>query len=257
MHKPLFQLFLSAHRLLFLGPAFDTGVHRHHAAQLAVGVNGSLRMQGEGGDPWRQGRAFYVPPDVPHRLDAGETACAILYLDPESVDCERACRRFGGCDINILEPSGRVLEQLSDLTVGEAGLERVEAVCAALLKEEAPPVARELDARLQRVLDWVDRNLAGNIRQSDAVAVADVSESWFSHRFGTDIGVPFRRYVLWRRLRIAIQYALAGNTLTDAAHEAGFSDSAHLTRTFRGAFGVAPTFLFGQRDRVSVIFIDR
>ena len=63
--------------------------------------------------------------------------------------------------------------------MGEAGLERVEAVCAALLKEEAPPVARELDARLQRVLDWVDRNLAGNIRQSDAVAVADASESWF------------------------------------------------------------------------------
>ena len=34
-----------------------------------------------------------------------------------------------------------------------------------------------------------------------------------------------------------------GSPLTRAAHEAGFSDSAHLSRTFRRMFGVAPTAL--------------
>jgi AraC-like DNA-binding protein len=35
----------------------------------------------------------------------------------------------------------------------------------------------------------------------------------------------------------------AGGSLTDAAHEAGFADSAHLSRTFRRMFGVAPSSL--------------
>jgi len=255
--KPFFQLFLSEQWMLFLGTAFDTGLHRHHAAQLAVGLEGLLGIQGHGGDHWRRARAFYVPPDVSHRLDSGQTACAILYLDPESVQCERACQRFGGCDISAVELGGEAMKRLAGLLGRESGPEQINDVCAGLLKDEMRPAPRELDARLQRVLDWVDGNLTKDIRQSEAAAVAGVSESWLSHRFGVDIGVPLRRYILWRRLRTAVQAAMAGNTLTEAAHKAGFSDSAHLTRTFRESFGVAPSFLFGQRDRVAVTFLDR
>ncbi len=109
--------------LLLTGFLLVTGAREQWPEMLALALAGIASWTGieyalhrvvlhglrEGGDPWRQGRAFYVPPDVPHRLDAGETACAILYLDPESVDCERACRRFGGCDINIWSPLGGFL----------------------------------------------------------------------------------------------------------------------------------------------------
>ena len=257
MTKPFFQLFLSEQWMLFLGTAFDTGFHRHHAAQLAVGLEGPLGIQGHGGDHWRRARAFFVPPDVSHRLDSGQSACAILYLDPESVQCERACQRFGGCDISAVQPGEETLKQLAGFFGGGSGPEQIEDVCASLLNDEMRPDPRELDARLQRVLDWVDWNLIKDIRQSEAAAVAGVSESWLSHRFGVDIGIPLRRYILWRRLRTAIQAAMSGNTLTEAAHKAGFSDSAHLTRTFRESFGVAPSFLFGQRGRVAVTFLDR
>jgi AraC family transcriptional regulator len=33
-------------------------------------------------------------------------------------------------------------------------------------------------------------------------------------------------------------------SLTEAAHIAGFADSAHLSRTFRATFGVTPCLLF-------------
>jgi len=44
---------------------------------------------------------------------------------------------------------------------------------------------------------------------------------------------------LWLRLMRAVERFAAGASLTDAAHEAGFADSAHLSRTFRRMFGIA------------------
>ena len=48
---------------------------------------------------------------------------------------------------------------------------------------------------------------------------------------------------------------MRGSSLTEAAHEAGFADSAHLSRTFRATFGIAPSFLF-ERGRLSVTFCE-
>ena len=57
------------------------------------------------------------------------------------------------------------------------------------------------------------------------------------------VGLPLRRYLLWLRLQDAVQAIAAGAPLTDAAHAAGFADSAHLSRTFRRMFGITPSDL--------------
>jgi AraC-like DNA-binding protein len=49
-----------------------------------------------------------------------------------------------------------------------------------------------------------------------------------------------RPYLRWLRLARALQAAARGLSLTDAAHEAGFADAAHFTRTMRRHFGVTP-----------------
>ena len=68
--------------------------------------------------------------------------------------------------------------------------------------------------------------------------MACLSESRFSHLFTKETGLPFRTYVLWRRLMQAVERRAAGATLTEAAHQAGFSDSAHFSRTFLRMFGI-------------------
>jgi AraC-like DNA-binding protein len=70
-----------------------------------------------------------------------------------------------------------------------------------------------------------------------------LSASRLTHLFTSQVGIPLRRYVLWSRLRIAISRVQAGDDLTDAAHGAGFADSAHLTRTTRDMFGLPPSVL--------------
>jgi AraC-like DNA-binding protein len=76
-----------------------------------------------------------------------------------------------------------------------------------------------------------------------AAGIACLSESRFSHLFVDQIGLPFRTYVLWRRLSSAVDRMASGASLTNAAHEAGFADSAHFSRTFLRMFGIPASVL--------------
>ncbi|MCC7134500.1 MAG: helix-turn-helix domain-containing protein, partial [Gemmatimonadales bacterium] len=63
------------------------------------------------------------------------------------------------------------------------------------------------------------------------------------HLFVQEVGLAFRPYVLWLRLNRAVEAFAAGEALTAAAYQAGFSDSAHLSRTFRRMYGIAAASL--------------
>ena len=77
----------------------------------------------------------------------------------------------------------------------------------------------------------------------EAAAIVFLSPS----RFGTSVqaagGLPFRRYILWRKLTRAMLVIGRERTIATAAHEADFADAAHLTRTFYQMVGIAPSVL--------------
>jgi AraC-like DNA-binding protein len=70
---------------------------------------------------------------------------------------------------------------------------------------------------------------------------AYLSPSRFRHLFVEQTGMGLRPYVLWRRLLKVWEVLMAGDSLSAAAHVAGFADSAHLTRTSRRMFGLPPS----------------
>lgn len=77
-----------------------------------------------------------------------------------------------------------------------------------------------------------------NWRASEVADKLALSESRFLHLFSQEMGIPWRPYLLWCRMICAVRAVLNGHSATDAAHLAGFSDSAHLSRTFRKTFGM-------------------
>ena len=73
-----------------------------------------------------------------------------------------------------------------------------------------------------------------------------VSPERFSHWFVEQTGLPLRSYLKWVRLIESLRQLAAGGSLTEAAHLGGFSDSAHLSRTFRAMLGSSPANLLKQ-----------
>jgi len=112
----------------------------------------------------------------------------------------------------------------------------------ATLAGPAPPL-RSVDPRIGQVIEWVRARLGDGVSLKEAAAAAHLSPSRFRHLFVAQTGVTFRAYVLWARVESAVAAAMAGRSWTVAAQEAGFADSAHLSRTCRRMFGIAPATL--------------
>jgi AraC-like DNA-binding protein len=72
---------------------------------------------------------------------------------------------------------------------------------------------------------------------------ACLSSTRFAHLFKEQVGLPFSRYMLWRKLTRAMVAIASEDTIAAAAHAADFADAAHLTRTFYQMVGMAPSVL--------------
>jgi AraC-like DNA-binding protein len=62
-----------------------------------------------------------------------------------------------------------------------------------------------------------------------------------------------RRYRLWHRLFVTAVKMGTGGNLTEAAMDAGFTDSAHFSHTFKAMFGMAPTTILLQPNSLKII----
>lgn len=122
--------------------------------------------------------------------------------------------------------------------------ERVAASQSAIsLLAGSAALGAVADPRTAKAIAKIQARLGGPITLAETAASVHLSPSRFRHLFIEQTGAVFRAYVLWLRLNIAIRAAMAGQSWTAAAHEAGFTDSAHLSRTFRRMFGIAPAML--------------
>lgn len=101
-----------------------------------------------------------------------------------------------------------------------------------------------IDKRIKQIIRQLDKCLEGDCikpktwRAAKVASQLCLSESRFLHLFSQELGVSWRPYLLWRRMMCAVQAILNNTSATHAAHSAGFSDSAHLSRTFKNTFGM-------------------
>ena len=222
-----------------------TDFHAHHAIQLTISLGGWFKL--DTADAHVRGDAVAVAADTEHIFEA-EGLMAFVFVDPESRSGRAISQRlFGGEALAAIPPDmlGDFCERIGaaysapirkDLALVEQGRE-------LLARLGADAAAEEPDARIRRVIDWAARQIEGPVGLSDAVTVSGLSASRLRHLFVEQTGLPFKTYLLWLRLTRAVEAYASGASLTHAAHQAGFSDSAHLSRTFRRMFGIPPASL--------------
>lgn len=97
------------------------------------------------------------------------------------------------------------------------------------------------NARLRRVLDFIEEHLEDEISVGRLADLANLSAFHFTRMFTAAMGTSPARYVSTRRLKNAMAMLAIGKLpLSEIAHRSCFSSQASFNRAFRRATGVSP-----------------
>jgi AraC-like DNA-binding protein len=232
---------------VFLGQGGGGAIapHSHYAIQLAIAGPMGLRVQFGRRAQWQPCAAALIPSRAVHTIDIADSAwSAVVFIEPETHEGRALTERLAG------EPQcldGETVAAGFTRLIGAWQEEReataVEAVCVSLVRElaNATSVQAPTDARVIAAVELIGRRLDDVPSLEEVAREVRLSPSRFRHLFVEHTGMPMRTYVLWRRLLRVWSLLVHGESLTDAAHVAGFADSAHLSRTARAMFGLPPS----------------
>lgn len=103
---------------------------------------------------------------------------------------------------------------------------------------EAKALARHL---LDRVNDYIEANLEGQIYLADLSSIVGLSRTHFAAQFKAATSSSPHNYILARRIARAKRLlAQGGTSIVDIAIQSGFCNQAHFTRVFRRTTGETP-----------------
>jgi len=224
-------------RAAYFGPGLDLAPHRNAAVTIALGLEQpfSLRFLEES-PRWRRSHAAVIPSGCMHHLRAAGPM-GFIYLDPLTDDHRRlTSRALRGAH-----------ERVRALLLQQPAAS-LDDVCVTL------GIPRRIigDARVAKVLRELEARPEDFPNMAEAAAQAGLSPSRFRAIFQQHVGLPFRRYRLWRRMAVVASLVRDGSSLTRAALAAGFSSSAHLSSTFHDMFGLSPSSLLALDIQIDV-----
>jgi AraC-like DNA-binding protein len=221
--------------------------HSHHAVQISLGLDGPIRFR-HGDGEWMQEGGGLIVPNEPHSFDGCGNHVAMIFIDPETregrwlVDSARTPVQMIPADrYEAFVPALKAFGERRPSAAEAAALlnDIVRSLC------EGPPPLRKMDERIAKALAYMRHADARALTLDSVARTVFLSSGRFAHLFTEEVGLPFRRYLLWRKVNRALAAFGRGENLSASAHSAGFADSAHLTRTFRQMFGIAPTIMMG------------
>ena len=246
------------------------GLHRYkHAAWVVdyvFNTAGRVRV-GSRTRPWRPrlvGTLHLYPPGTIYWED---------YPAGSKVLCEFAFVYFLGGEAAGLDPlidprtgyarfldpeglAGPLLEEITQIgqMSGHDGFWQAQAALCRLidrLRKSEPteedetrlighPAPITVSAFVRETDAYLSRHLAGPVILADLAQHLHVSASTLSHRFQAETGETPMSRLMRLRLNQAKTLLLSGQKLSAIVEATGFSDMAHLSRTFKRAEGVSP-----------------
>jgi AraC-like DNA-binding protein len=232
--------------MIVWGPGYRSTLHRHHCVHLLMAVHGTLSIRGSARQHWLRCGAALVRPDAAHEVDAHDATVLIAFVDPESPLGAALSARIEKAIMPV--PSPELVQWRRAIGSGPTLSKTcVEAwVRERLLCERRLP---KIHPRVNRVLRYLREQLGSgeNLSLSTLAGIAGLSEPRLMHVFTESLGIALRPYILWLRVQRACRELSNGASVTEAAVSAGFSDAAHLSRTFRRMLGTTPSEIANRR----------
>lgn len=227
--------------------------HAHGAAELVVALETPFRTRIGGVEV--SASSVLIPPGTKHQNIYTDPISAILYLDPESYRYQQLAEQMSAQDgVYIGLVNEQILQQalLGVYNQVPSATDCYAAIVDPFLHGPMKPTSM-IDARIASVARIIKKNPSDNTSVKEFASQIGLSEDRLHHLFTNELGIPLHKYRIWLRLKHASQCYLEGENLTFAAHNAGFADAAHFSRTFSRMYGASPSKVLSERRNSKVL----
>lgn len=213
--------------LAFRGESAENRFHAHAAVQC-VFANTGARIRDEDGRVF-EGRCLVVQSGISHCLEPA-SALTLVLIEPQS-------RWAAGI---MRHAEGQSIARMPEDACACLGAPQPLAKALSNFKQQFVGSSVSVDRRVLAALDQLNV-ISRRDTASAAAAHAGLSASRLRALCRDQLGVPFAKLILWRKVRLAFRAMNEGLSLAQAATDAGFADQAHLTRTMAEVIGLTPS----------------
>ncbi len=221
-----------------LGSSQQTNIHKHHVLQMAIILSGDYDIDI---DNKHIKYSVFINSNIPHGHTCIKGKQLSIFVEPESYIGEMLQKKYQNKYQELDYDRNKLSEIINHLFVESSSPELINNHLFSILNLEHHNI--ELDNRIQELLIRIESSESYNLTVSKILSETNLSESRIRHLFKEHTGISIKKYLLWEKMKNAINHLLGGTSITEAAHFAGFSDSAHMTRTFKEMFGLNPAKL--------------
>lgn len=216
------KIYLYDFYAVIISDSLNTESHSHLAHQITFSLT-EEQFKVELGGRQKESRVLFIPSGESHKFLESNFKSLSILIDNESLFEIKELK----AQIDKLDTFPKDLKDVKPL-LNNLGIDN----------------DNNLDPRIIKAKEIIENGeFLENIRISEISKEISLSESRTLHLFKEQVGVPFRKYILWKKLKRAITLFANSNDrkITDIALEAGFSDSAHLSKIIKSSFGLSPT----------------
>ncbi|MCA2250808.1 helix-turn-helix domain-containing protein [Mycobacterium intracellulare] len=215
--------------------------HRHPVAQVTVGLDGPLTVV-LGGGRTATSPVVVIAGGASHALrSAGARFVLSVYLSPVSRAGAALNALSGGPGVWTVDDE--VAQRISSIASQSGGMQSAaDSVVREVLQAGGLDLAEVASAHVavRSALRVLTDSIPDRVGLAAVARAVAVSPDYLGRLFRRQTGTSFAATSRWLRLLNALHHLDRGASITDAAHLAGFADSAHAHRVCRELAGLPP-----------------
>ena len=230
---------------IYVGPSENQRFVSHQAVALILAEERPFSITIRGSAP-AEADAVLLPCLLPHQFLGQGHRHLFLFFDPDAEASHRLLQTYCRTSNSVQQLAKTEFSPLSALLTQWAddasnSPEILQQLLRRVRAQFFSTVAPAMDPRIAAVIDYIKGQVEAELSMRLLVQQANLSEGRLAHLFNAQMGLPVRKYILWVRMKRALQAVSNGRNLTEAAYEGGFADGAHFSHTFSAMFGAAPS----------------
>lgn len=140
-----------------------------------------------------------------------------------------------------LEKTARAAGFANDLYTEILFIEFMILINRSLLDHELAGLENaSYDPKIQEIITYINKNLAGDLSIDRLAAISYLSKFYLMRKFKADTGYGLHQYIRSKRLLLARDLLKTELPITEISAEVGFADYSTFSRAFKDMFKISP-----------------